>query len=270
MASGAKSTEPLLGEQEPKVGWSLFGWTRLVGWRGDGTNRVAWKSLCTGLLFVVIGLYFYIVNSVPQRLMLDIMATCFAAKGLVEVWGQDTPTWICPGTVFMLFVIYGGIMPWVLYSYGICVHEPDINFSHVHLLGFVMYIFGSVYSLAYEVGRFRWKKLPENKGKLHTIDLAALSIHPNYFGDLFTYSGWALACGTTCALNVPATMVFTFAFVVIPNSDAYLATKYEGQWEPYAEKTATLIPGLKSTLALKVLGVICLVLAIYLNGRCVM
>ena len=39
------------------------------------------------------------------------------------------------------------------------------------------------------------------------IEHALRCIHPNYLGDLFTYTGWALACGTTCALSIPIFML---------------------------------------------------------------
>ncbi|CAK9079044.1 unnamed protein product [Durusdinium trenchii] len=130
-------------------------------------------------------------------------------------------------------------------------------------LGLALYLGGSFYSLAYEVGRFRWKARPENKGKLHTVGLASWCIHPNYFGDLFTYTGWGLAAGTTCAVSVPVLMFFTFVLVVVPNSDNYLSQRYPKEFPAYAAHTATLIPGLHSKVLSQVLAWLCLLLCIY-------
>ena len=69
------------------------------------------------------------------------------------------------------------------------MHKPDIHFLHRDIVGFVLFAFGSSYSLWYEVHRFQWKKDPNNKGKLHTIGLAKYCIHPNYLGDICTYTG---------------------------------------------------------------------------------
>ena len=49
--------------------------------------------------------------------------------------------------------------------------------------------------LGYELHRFAFKARPQNKGRLHTEQLASLSIHPNYFGDLFMFTGMALVIG---------------------------------------------------------------------------
>lgn len=91
----------------------------------------------------------------------------------------------------MLIVFYP-LIPTVAYTFG-CIMTSDIHFQGRDLVALLLYFGGSCFSLTYEVGRFRWKALPENKGRLHTVGLAAWCIHPNYFGDLFTYTGWALA-----------------------------------------------------------------------------
>ena len=46
------------------------------------------------------------------------------------------------------------------------------DFPHRETAGLALYLFGSSYSLGYEVHRFRWKARPENQGKLHTVGLA--------------------------------------------------------------------------------------------------
>jgi hypothetical protein len=82
-----------------------------------------------------------------------------------------------------------------------------------YYLGFVLFLFGSIYSLSYELQRFAWKARPENKGRLHTEYLASVSIHPNYFGDLFSFTGWNLIVSTYCALAASAGMLWTFLVI---------------------------------------------------------
>jgi steroid 5-alpha reductase family enzyme len=209
---------------------------------------------------------------------------CFGAvtliKMLIETWGQDTPNWVCPGRTFecgiaMFFVIYFMIFPAIIYADGICTSNQDIPpdlFTSVPWLrdavGTALFLFGYTYSLSYEIGRFRWKARSENKGKLHTIDLAKYCIHPNYFGDLFTYTGWAMCAGTSCALSAPVTMVWSFIVIVNPNSDAYLADRYWQEFPAYARTTATLIPGLKNYYANQLLGWLCFLVGGYLGNQC--
>jgi len=168
----------------------------------------------------------------------------------------------------MLLCIYVLIVPGVVYIYAYCTKTSDIDFPYSNIVALVLYFFGSGYSLSYEVGRFRWKAKPENKGKLHTVDLAKYCIHPNYFGDLFTYSGWAFASGTLCALSTPLFMLWCFWIVVIPSSDAYLAKRYPAEFNEYAEKTSTLIPYLRSNMGMKILAWCSLVIGVLLQGKC--
>jgi len=204
--------------------------------------------------------YFYYV---ADSLALVVIGAAFVVKALVEIWGQETPTWLCPGNVCQLLFIYVVGLPTIVSMMGYCRMATDINFRGRDILGLLLYFGGSAYSLAYEVSRFRWKARPENKGKLHTVGQAAYCIHPNYFGDLFTYTGWGLAVGTSCTVSLPIAMVPIFVFLIMPNSDAYLAQRYPQEFPAYAAKTATLIPGLHSTMASKLLSWICLAVAMY-------
>ncbi|CAK9001878.1 unnamed protein product [Durusdinium trenchii] len=229
---------------------------------GDGTNtnRLAWKCLCSVLLAFEMAVYFVWVKT---SVVLCVIGGVFLIKALIEIWGQETATWVCPATVFMLVVVYGPVWPSIFCMFGYCTQSSDIQFLGRDELGLALYLGGSFYSLAYEVGRFRWKARPENKGKLHTVGLASWCIHPNYFGDLFTYTGWGLAAGTTCAVSVPVLMFFTFVLVVVPNSDNYLSQRYPKEFPAYAAHTATLIPGLHSKVLSQVLAWLCLLLCIY-------
>ncbi|CAE7531707.1 unnamed protein product [Symbiodinium sp. CCMP2456] len=159
----------------------------------SSAERLPWQAGCTVLLLVEMAFYFYFVAT---SAVLVLIGGIFVVKALVEIWGQQTPTWLCPGTVCMLFVIYVLIIPTVSYMFGYCTMASDINFTGHKWVGLVLYLFGSSFSLYYEVHRFRFKAKPENKGKLHTVGPAAWCIHPNYFGDLFTYTGrcWFEQC----------------------------------------------------------------------------
>ena len=54
-------------------------------------NRIMWKVLSTLLLMT----YLYTVMGSP---MLTFMGVVFLLKLLIEIWSQQTPTWIAPST----------------------------------------------------------------------------------------------------------------------------------------------------------------------------
>lgn len=209
-----------------------------------------------------------------SSVILALLGCISAVKFLTEIWGQDTSNWVCPSGILMFVVVYFGIFVFLIYTFGICRYGQDIlngDGTSVHarnLLGFALFLFGSAYSLTYEVRRFRWKKNPANKGRLHTIELASLCVHPNYFGDLFTYSGWALVSGTSCAFSAPVGMVWGFQYLIMPNSDAYLASRYADEFPDYAANTPTLIPGVRSKVGMHVIAWSCLAVSCWLGLRC--
>lgn len=263
----------LLGEPDSEapadVGTSYKFWcvdcTKLLIWRGEGSDRRAWKALCSVCLIAELGFYMYVVR---EHLILISMAALTSLKMFVEIWGQDTPTWVCPGGPLMFFVVFALILPSIIYADGICTRNPDILFNYHEWVGLGLFLFGSAFSLSYEVGRFQWKTVEDNKGRLHTIGLAKYCIHPNYFGDLFTYTGWALAAGTTCALSAPVTMIWSFVIFVCPNSDAYLATRYWQEFPEYEQRTASLIPGIRNKLLNQLLGWTCFGIGAWLGAAC--
>ena len=106
----------------------------------------------------------------------------------------------------------------------------------------VLYVVGSYLNTASEWQRKRWKTRPENKGRLYTEGLFALSMHVNYFGDTVLFTGFALLTTSPWALLVPAVMTVGFVFLHIPMLDRYLATRYGEAFEAWARRTKKFVP----------------------------
>lgn len=282
------TSERLLPGAASSSRFGVFG--RCLGWRAEGTNRLAWKTVCAIVLTAEVSLWLCWIfqagqtNNIgpPSFYALVAMWGFTICKMQVEIWGQDTPTWVCPGTVLMFFVIFVLIIPGFGLADAYCLMETDLPTLVEHCtgsegaayyglpaVGVLLFAFGSSLSLSYEVSRFRWKAHAENKGKLHTVGLASLCIHPNYFGDLFTYTGVALACGTSCALSIPVGMLGSFVLIVVPNSDAYLAKRYPDEFPAYAARVGTLIPGVTGGgWGSVLLGVLSVGVSAWLSGQC--
>ena len=81
-------------------------WT---SWRGSSQdNRVAWKAVCSALLLGYGAWYFSLVADSATLL---IIGAVWVAKLMLEIWGQHTPTWACPGS-------------WQLLGLGLARAEP--------------------------------------------------------------------------------------------------------------------------------------------------
>lgn len=106
----------------------------------------------------------------------------------------------------------------------------------------VLFIAGSILNTGGEILRHKWKKKPENKGKLYTGGFFKYARHINYFGDLLWVMGYTIISGNYYAVIIPIVLFCFFAFYNAPLLDQYLKNKYGKAYERYASKTKMLIP----------------------------
>ncbi|MCF6183548.1 MAG: DUF1295 domain-containing protein [Bacteroidales bacterium] len=108
--------------------------------------------------------------------------------------------------------------------------------------GVAVFLFGSYLNTFSEYQRYKWKKDPNNKGKLYTIKLFRHSIHINYFGDLLWVIGYSILTLNIWSVWIPILLFFFFIFFNIPKLDTYLAEKYKTQFSNYKKQTKKFIP----------------------------
>jgi steroid 5-alpha reductase family enzyme len=145
-------------------------------------------------------------------------------------------------------------MPWeeafsipfafALYYIGFALfgYKSDLQIGPVEIIAMLLFLFGSFINTGSELSRDIWKRKPENKGCLYTVGLFKYSMHINYFGDLLWVSAYALLTRNWYSISVPIFLFCFFAFYNIPKLDAYLKSKYGGQFEEYQRKTKKFIP----------------------------
>jgi protein-S-isoprenylcysteine O-methyltransferase Ste14 len=109
-------------------------------------------------------------------------------------------------------------------------------------IGVFLFLLGSVLNSLAEFQRHAWKRDPANRGKLFTGGLFSLSMHVNYFGDLLWVLGYAFVTNNLYSFLIPLFLFCFFYFYNIPKLDAYLAGKYQQEFEEYRRKTKRFIP----------------------------
>jgi steroid 5-alpha reductase family enzyme len=109
-------------------------------------------------------------------------------------------------------------------------------------IGAIFFAVGSWVNSYAEYTRHVWKQRPENRGRLYTEGLFRYSRHPNYLGDLMSFSGLCMISGAWVTAIVPLLMLAGFVFVNIPALDAHLHEHYGVAFEEYASRTRKLIP----------------------------
>ena len=106
----------------------------------------------------------------------------------------------------------------------------------------LLFIVGCILNTGSEIMRNRWKKKPENQGKIYTLGFFKYSRHINYFGDLLWVIAYTVITRNWFAISIPLFLFFFFAFYNAPLLDKYLQKKYGKGYEDYAKKTKMLIP----------------------------
>ena len=131
-----------------------------------------------------------------------------------------------------------------LYYFGFALlgFHKEMEFGSVDIVGILIFVLGSYLNTASEYSRDRWKKKPENTGKLYTSGLFSYSMHINYFGDILWVSGLALVSRNYYAGIIPLLLLCFFIFWNIPVLDKYLSSKYRESFHEYSLKTKKLIP----------------------------
>lgn len=137
------------------------------------------------------------------------------------------------------------IAPWLLCIFvglGIAGGTNRAAFDVLGNIGVAFFIFGSWMNSYAEYTRHVWKERLENHGRLYTLGLFRYSRHPNYLGDLFSFSGLCLISGVWVTAFIPLLMLAGFVFVNIPVLDSHLHDHYGVTFDEYARRTPRLIP----------------------------
>ena len=136
----------------------------------------------------------------------------------------------------------GGLIGLALFLFlrqGFMTPQP---LGALDVVGILLYLTGSYLGTASEYSRHCWKARPENQGHLYTEGLFKYCRHMNYFGDLLLFFGFAILTRQLWTGMVPLAMGLNLALVIIPAHDAYLATRYGGEFDVYARRTRKLVP----------------------------
>jgi len=137
------------------------------------------------------------------------------------------------------------IAPWVLFIFVLLCLGAATNTAPCGTAwgaGIALFVLGSWMNTHAEYARYTWKRQPEHKAKLYTLGLFRISRHPNYLGDMLSFSGLCLLAGRWMTVVIPALMLAGFVFVNIPALDAHLRSHYGTEFDEYARRTRKLIP----------------------------
>ena len=112
----------------------------------------------------------------------------------------------------------------------------------IEFVGIGVFGIGSWLNTGSELQRARWKKDPQNQGRIYDRGLFRYSMHINYFGDVVWSMGMALISGSPWIFLIPFYMCCGFLSLHIPRLDKHLQERYGQQYEDYAARTRRFVP----------------------------
>lgn len=127
-------------------------------------------------------------------------------------------------------------------GYSLFVLPISAPIDGLDYFAIALFIIGSILNSGGEILRNKWKKKPENKGKIYTKGFFKYSRHINYFGDILWVIAFALVTKNWYSITIPVFLFSFFAFYNAPKLDKYLKYKYGEGYDEYAKKTKMLIP----------------------------
>jgi protein-S-isoprenylcysteine O-methyltransferase Ste14 len=140
-----------------------------------------------------------------------------------------------------------------LVSFGVALYQLGFGLLGVasprHLDGWdalavVLFLGGGALNTGSEWARLRFKRRPENRGRLYTRGAFSVVRHPNYLGDVLWGLGWMLLARSPWGALIVAFEVAGFVFVNIPQLSRYLEQRYGEDYRRWAARTPRLIPWL--------------------------
>lgn len=131
-----------------------------------------------------------------------------------------------------------------LVAYGLVVYwgGADVPLGWLDGLALLLFVAGSVLTTGSELARARWKSRPENQGRLYTQGAFRYARHINYFGEVVSFTGFAILTRYWWAAIVPLLMLLFFIFMHISALDRHLREHYPEAYPEYRRNTKKLIP----------------------------
>lgn len=187
----------------------LGGW---FGWRwspGSQARRL--------ILAVALSIYF-----------VRLLFTQFVFLKRAMRWGESCLIALWAACIYLLLAIAGG--------------SNRAAMGWVGAAGIALFLFGSWMNTYSEYTRYRWKQDPRNHERLYTSGLFRYTRHPNYLGDVISFTGLCLISGRWLTGLIPLIMLAGFIFANIPLLDLHLHEHYGAEFDRYATRTRKLIP----------------------------
>lgn len=147
-------------------------------------------------------------------------------------------------SLYLIF-IFQAVVAWVVALPLLLVFNTDSQLGWLDMFGVILWVTGMYFESVSDYQLWKFKRNPENRGKVLTTGLWKYTRHPNYFGEFLVWWGFfsfAISAGQPLAIVSPLLMTFLllkFSGVAMLEK----TMKVRPGYEDYMKNTNAFIPG---------------------------
>lgn len=216
------------------------------------------------IFFIIAGTYVFINTD-------NISARAIIVLSLVIIWGTRLSAYITirhwghdedhryqqirernqPGfkykSLYLIF-IFQATVAWLVSIPILYAIDSTQDISYLDWIGIILWSAGMYYESISDYQLWKFKRNPDNKGKLLTTGLWAQTRHPNYFGEfLISWGYFCFAAATEAYLTIFAPIIMTFLLMKFSGAELLEKTmKHRDGYSEYMNRTNAFFPGLKN------------------------
>ncbi|MDX2414633.1 MAG: DUF1295 domain-containing protein [Bacteroidales bacterium] len=221
-------------------------------------------DLFWGMGFVLVNIFYFIFSGeISQRKILVLVLVTlwgfrlfiylsfrnigkgedFRYQKFRQDYGPERYWWI---SFFQVFLLQGILIMLVsLPLLGVNYESRSGDLVFLDYLGIVIWLIGFVFESVGDYQLSRFKKNPDNKGKVFDKGLWKYTRHPNYFGDIAVWCSFAVfSVASGNYWNIAGSLIMTF--LIIRVSGVFLLEKTlndkKPEYKEYIRKTSAFIP----------------------------
>jgi steroid 5-alpha reductase family enzyme len=239
-------------------------WFYMTAWFGFALARKdnSLADIAWGPGFLLISWLSYALGSGGEirRLVVDVLVTLWGLRLAVHIavrnrgrgedpryagWRKKWGRAFAPRSYLQVFILQGGLMLLIGFPVVLVNHNAREGFGWLDFAGAAVWLLGWLFETVGDAQLLRFKRDPENQGRILSGGLWGWTRHPNYFGEVVLWWGiFILSLGSRggwAGILGPVTItVLLLGVSGIP----MLERKYRGrpEFEAYAARTPAFFP----------------------------
>jgi steroid 5-alpha reductase family enzyme len=218
---------------------------------------IAWGI---GFICVAVVTYFLHEDMTIRSLLMTVLVSVWGIRLAVHVglrnkgkpedfryakWRKQWGKWFVPRSYLQIFLLQGILLLIISYPVQLVNRSETTGLTVLDLMGVLIWCVGFYFESVSDYQLVRFKRNPENKGKIMTIGLWKYSRHPNYFGEVLLWWGiFVIALSVEFGWTaIVSPLLITFLLLRV-SGVTMLEKKYVGNeaYAAYAKKTSVFIP----------------------------